>query len=123
MFNLRFLKIRQRVFAIFFVVLTLSATIIFQSYKIITQNVIKDYLFRYINISQSEIERNLKLQIDQVNMFASRLLINSDIYILLNDKKSSYDSKEQGLKNIIDNQVINKNIIGYIYIIGKDGNV
>mgnify|MGYP000925101654 CR=1 FL=1 len=123
MFNLRFLKIRQRVFAIFFVVLTLSATIIFQSYKIITQNVIKDYLFRYINISQSEIERNLKLQIDQVNMFASRLLTNSDIYILLNDKKSSCDSKEQGLKNIIDNQVINKNIIGYIYIIGKDGNV
>ena len=118
---IRKFKIRNRIAIVLLLGLFLFSIVIFQVSKSVSQNVIHNYLYDYISLSQKEMMFGIELLIDAVNMFAVRMLVNQDIYSLFNNEQLSYHEKEEKLVYILDEFLIYKNTIGAIVIATEDG--
>jgi len=118
---IRKFKIRNRIAIVLLLGLFLFSIVIFQVSKSVSQNVIHNYLYDYISLSQKEMMVGIELLIDAVNMFAVRMLVNQDIYSLFNNEQLSYHEKEEKLVYILDEFLIYKNTIGAIVIATEDG--
>lgn len=77
-------------------------------------------MYDYVRLNQERAETNLENLINQINMLSVRLLINNDIYNLL-DSDRLEGSKMSMLREILNNMNIDNNIIGDVVILTKNG--
>lgn len=99
------------------ITLLLLCNLTLYGFYFFSKAIIKNYLFDYLKTTQGELAKSAELLVNQINMSSIRLLINSDIYNLLNDKEISYNQKSQQLKKILDEMTLNTKIIKNITII------
>jgi len=80
-----------------------------------------DYLYNYIGLTHKKMISGVELVIDQVNMFAVRLLVNQEVYAIVNNKGYDHNQKEYRLRKVMEEALAYKDIIGGITIVTNDG--
>ena len=118
---LRRFAIRNRIGAVLLAGFFLFSMMIFQIAKFVSQKIINDYMYEYIAVTHTEMMEGIKLLIDEVNMFAVRMLVSQDIYILFNNERLSFPERTEKMAEILDRFPIHKDVIGGIFIIRENG--
>lgn len=118
------MKINQRIFWLLLLCLLVSSSMIFQTSRIAAQKTIEDFLYNYVKLNLDNIESSLEFSIHYVNMLSVRLLIHNEIYnLLLDPSELSAAEKQSTLTRMFNSMMIDRDIVGEIFIITEDGNV
>lgn len=119
---LRKFNIKPRLMASLIIGIVVISAALSYSSRIYSEYLVKKQLFNYLKVTQSEIGLGLEYTLDEANSLAIRLLENDSIYNLLSDKSLPSMEKQKRLREILNNLSIDKQIIGEIFILTKDGN-
>ncbi|HBF38690.1 MAG TPA: hypothetical protein DDW50_15405 [Firmicutes bacterium] len=116
---LRKFQIKNRIAFFLLLGILITSNCIFIGSKLIAQALIKNYLYNYVELTQRETVSSLEMMIDEINMFAIRLMEDHAIYRVLDDRQLSYDQREQRLKQELVKQLIHKDVLGGIFIVAN----
>ena len=121
--GLRRFKIRQRLLLFLILALIISSVCILLVTRTVAQALLKDYLYNYLKSSQEEIAASAELIIDEINMLAVRLTVNSELYHLFNQKQLSFAEREAGFRQRLDHLLVHKELVGAIYIVDHQNEI
>lgn len=115
------IKNRLLLFLLPALVFSLGCTIIFS--RTVAQALLKNYFYNYIKSTQKEISSSVEMIIDEINILATRLTINNEIYKLFNESGFSPETRETELGRILDRLLVHKDIVGAVYIVNLENEV
>ena len=121
--GLRRFKIRQRLLLFLILALIISSVCILLVTRTVAQALLKNYLYNYLKSSQEEIAASAELIIDEINMLAVRLTVNSELYHLFNQKQLSFAEREAGFRQRLDHLLVHKELVGAIYIVDHQNEI
>lgn len=116
---LRKFQIKRRLAFFLLLGLLVTSNCIFIGSKLIAQALIKNYLYHYVELTQTETVSSLEMIIDEINMLAVRLTEDRYIYRLFDNRQLSRSEREQRLRQELDKQLIHKDVVGGIFIIAS----
>ncbi len=114
---LRKFQIKRRLAFFLLLGLLVTSNCIFIGSKLIAQALIKNYLYNYVELTQTETVSSLEMIIDEINMLAVRLTEDRYIYRLFDNRQLSRSEREQRLQQELDKQLIHKDVVGGIFIV------
>jgi two-component system, sensor histidine kinase YesM len=115
------IKVRILVYLILGIIFFSSALLYIS--KLSSQMLLEKYLYHYLEITQQEMGKDVELLIDEVNMITVRLLTSDNIYNVMSDSSLSNDRKKEELRKTLDSMAFNRQTIGNIAILTKEGEI
>lgn len=104
-----------------FVGILLFSLLLFQGSKYFAQNVLKNQLYHYVEITQREISSSMGLMMGEISLSTLQLLSNSDIYDVFGNDGMSYEEKSKNFRSIIGKLKVQGDIIGDIAVVSNNG--
>jgi two-component system sensor histidine kinase YesM len=114
---LRQFQIKNRLAFFLLLGLLITSNCIFIGSKLVAQALIKNYLYNYVELTQTETVTSLEMLIDEMNMLAVRLTEDRVIYRLFDDRQLSRSQLELRLRQEIDRQLVHKDVVGGVFIV------
>ena len=115
------IKVRILIYLLLGIIIFSSALLYIS--KSSSQMMLEKYLYHYLEITQQEMGKDIELLIDEVNMITVRLLTSDNIYNVMSDSSLSNDRKKEELRKTLDSMAFNRQTIGNIAILTKEGEI